>query len=292
MAVAAAPPAAPPTVPPTRLRKAYTTTTSLVISSKIGEKHSIEDILAGGLATGAYVDVVVGATNMLRVYGNKNDMILIPGPGNAVEAIGALEFLRKITGRAEFIFAEEDEDITITFSSAPTIGVVDYYVDPSAKDKTLPFGSQSKERILISWITHSATINATKTYDLDTALMPVGLPSLANGFIVPANYEYSLYGIIFASTKNVGTKPTYLHIWDEGTELFTPFDHKGLLIDPDNNLLKCDLTKRVYFKLPEPYVFSPGHKITINFDAVFDGTNTIAANTLLCGLIFLVKYTG
>jgi hypothetical protein len=289
-AAAAAPPAAPPTIPPTRLRKAYTTTTSLTVPAKIGEKHSIEDILASGLAAGAYVDIVVGATNMLRLFGIKNDMYLIPPPGAAPRAVGPLEFLREVTGRSELIFAEEDEDIIITFSSAPTIGVVDYYVDPSGKDKTLPFGTQSKERLLISWTTHSKTVNATDNYSLDTALMPTGLPAIVDGFVVPANYEYHLHGIVFASTKLGTTKPTYLHIWDEGTELFTPFDHKGLLVDPDANILKCDLRYGYYFKLPEPYVFGPGHKITLNFDATYDGTNTIAANTLLLGLVFVVKY--
>ncbi|MCC6014863.1 MAG: hypothetical protein LM564_04065 [Desulfurococcaceae archaeon] len=290
--MAAAPPAAPPAVAPTRLRKAYTTTTSLVIPAKVGERHSIEDILAYGLAAGAYVDVVVGATNMLRLYGNRNDMYLIPPPNAVVGGMGPLEFLRRVTGRTELIYAEEDEDITITFSSAPTIGVVDYFVDPSAKEKTSPFGSQSKERLLIAWVSHSRAINATGNYSLDTPLMPVGLPAVVDQFIVPANYEYHLHGIIFASTKVGSTKPTYLHIWDEGTELFTPYDHKGLLVDPDANLLKCDLRYGYYFKLPEPYVFAPGHKITLNFDAVFDGTNTIAAGTLLLGLILLVRYLG
>jgi len=288
--MAAAPPAAPPTVPPTRLRKTYTTTTTLTIPAKIGEKHSIEDILAAGMPSGSYVDIIVGATNILRLYSSRNDMVLIPAPGSAPESIGPLEFLRRVTGRGEYIFAEEDEDITITFSSAPTIAAVDYFVDPSAKDKTAPFGSQSKERILIAWVTHSKVINATGNYSLDKSLMPTGLPAVVDGFVVPANYEYSLYGLVFASAKAGSTKPTRLHIWDEGTELFTPFAREGLLIDPDANLLKCDLRYRYYFKLPEPYVFGPGHKITLNFDAVFDGTNTIAPETLLLGLIFLVRY--
>jgi len=290
--MAVAPPAAPPAIPPTRLRKAYTTTTSLTISSKIGEKHSVEDLFVSGLAAGAYVDFIIGATNMLRLYGNKHDMVLIPGPGTALKSIGPLEFLREVTGRTELLFAEEDEDLVLQFSSAPTIATLEYFVDPSGKDKTIPFGSQSKERLVIAWLTHSATINATKNYSLDVSLMPVGLPAITDGFIVPANYEYHVYSLIFASTKAGATKPTKLHIWDEGMELYTPFDHAGLLIDPDANLLKCDLRYGYYFKLPEPYVFSPGHKITLNFDASFDGTNTIAANSLLLGLVMLVRYLG
>jgi len=290
--MAVAPPAAPPAIPPTRLRKVYTTTTSLVIPAKVGEKHSLEDIFAAGLASGAYVDIVIGATNMLRLYGNKYDMVLIPPPGSAVESIGPLEFLRKVTGREELLFAEEDEDLTITFSSAPTITTAEYFVDPSAKDKTVPFGSQSKERILIAWLTHSKPVDATGNYSLDVSLMPVGLPAITDGTVVPANYEYHLYGLVFASTKAGSTKPTRLHIWDEGVELWTPFDHAGLLIDPDANLLKLDLRYGYYFKLPELYVFAPGHKLTINFDAVFDGTNTIAANSLLLGLVLLVRYLG
>ena len=290
--MAVPPPAAPPAIPPTRLRKAYTTTTALTIASKVGERHSIEDIFVYGLASGAYLDIVVGATNMVRLYGSKNDMVLISPPGSSPASLGVLEFLRKVTGREELIYAEEDEDLTIQFSDAPTIGVLEYFVDPATRDKTAPFGSQSKERIIVAWITHSVAINATKNYSLDTPLMPVGLPAIVDGFIVPANYEYHLYGLIFASAKSGSTKPTYLHIWDEGMELYTPFDHKGLLIDPDANLLKCDLRYGYYFKLPEPYVFSPGHKITLNFDASYDGTNTIAANSLLFGMIMLVRYLG
>ena len=290
--MAVAPPAAPPTIPPTRLRKAYTTTTTLTIPSKINEKHSIEDIFVSGLAAGAFVDIIVGATNMLRLYGNRGDMYLIPPPGSAIYSIGPLEFLRTITGRSEMIFAEEDEDLRLQFSSTPTIAVLEYFADVSAKDKTIPFGSQSKERVIIAWVTHSATINSTKTYDLDVSLMPVGLPTIVNGFIVPANYEYHLYGLIFASTKSGNTKPTRLHIWDEGTELYTPFDRAGLLIDPDANLLKCDLRYGYYFKLPEPYIFLPGHKITLNFEATYDGSNTIAANTLMLGMILLIRYLG
>jgi len=290
--MAAAPPAAPPTIPPTRLRLAYTTTTQLQVAAKVGEKHSIEDIAAQGLGAGAYVDLVVGSTNLLRLYGNKNDMVLIPSPASLKRSIGPLEWLRLITGREELIYAEEDEDITLTFSSAPTLGLMAYYVDPSTKDKTLPFGTQSKERIIIAWVTHSSAINATKSYNLDKALMPTGLPEVKDGFIIPANYEYTLYSIIFASAKSGSTKPTYLHIWDEGQELYTPFTHKGLLIDPDYNMLKLDLSNDIYFKLPEPYVFGPGHKITLKFDAEYDGTNAIAAETLLCGLVFLIRYLG
>jgi hypothetical protein len=291
-AAAAAPPGAPPSVPPTRLRRAYTNTTSLVVSARVGEKHSLEDIIATFPSARAYVDIAVGPSNMLRLYAHANDMYLIPPVGTATEAMGPMEFLRKLTGRTELLFAEEDEDITLTFSSAPTIAYLDYFVDPSTKDKTAPFGSQSKERLLITWVTHSSTIDATGNYSLNVALMPTGLPAVTDGFVVPANYQYALYGIIFASTKAGSTKPTYLHIWDEGTELFTPYDHKGLLVDPDNNSLKCDLRYRYYFKLPEPYVFGPGHKITLNFDATHDGTNTIAAQTLLLGLIWIVTYLG
>jgi hypothetical protein len=291
-AAAAAPPGAPPTVPPTRLRRAYTTTTTLSVPAKVGEKHSLEDIIATFAAAGAYVDIAIGPSNMLRLYAYRHDMYLIPPVGTATEAMGPLEFLRRLTGRTELLFAEEDEDITLTFSSAPTIAYIEYFVDPSTKDKTMPFGTQSKERLLITWATHSRAINATGNYSLDVALMPTGLPAVVDGFVVPANYQYSLYGIIFASTKSGSTKPTYLHIWDEGTELFTPFDHRGLLIDPDNNSLKCDLRYRYYFKLPEPYVFGPGHKITLNFDATYDGTNTIAAQTLMLGLIWVVTYLG
>jgi len=290
--VAVPPPAAPPAIPPTRLRKAYTSTTALTIASKVGERHSIEDIFVNGLASGAYIDIVVGATNMLRLYGSKNDMVLIPPPGSSPASLGVLEFLRKVTGREELIYAEEDEDITVRFSAAPAIAALEYFVDPATRDKTAPFGSQSKERIIIAWLTHTYAVNATGGYLLDVPLMPVGLPAIIDGFIVPANYEYHLYGLIFASGKAGSTKPTYLHIWDEGMELYTPFDHKGLLIDPDANMLKCDLRYGYYFKLPEPYIFSPGHKITLTFDAVFDGTNTIAAGTLLFGMIMLVRYLG
>jgi len=291
-AAAAAPPGAPPTVPPTRLRRAYTNTTTLTVPAKIGEKHSLEDVIATFGTAGAYVDIAIGPSNMLRLYATKYDMYLIPPVSTVSEAMGPLEFLRRLTGRTELLYAEEDEDITLTFSSAPTIAYLEYFVDPSTKDKTMPFGTQSKERLLITWATHSKTINATGNYSLDLALMPTGLPAVVDGFVVPANYQYSLYGIIFASTKAGSTKPTYLHIWDEGTELFTPYDHRGLLIDPDNNSLKCDLRYRYYFKLPEPYVFGPGHKITLNFDATYDGTNTIGAQSLLLGLIWIVTYLG
>jgi hypothetical protein len=127
-------------------------------------------------------------------------------------------------------------------------------------------------------ITHSAGISATGSYALDTPLNPTGFPDMKNGYIIPSGRKFVLKALAFRSASNVGSKTTYAHIWDETFEFFDPLTHKGVSVEPGKNMLAADIKTFDFYTFPD-YEISAGRKLTLTFDAYYDGTNAIAANT-------------
>ncbi len=271
--------------PLTDIRRYETTSQTLTLTPKVGHKFILDEVLADGPS---YADIKVGNTLVMRVPIAKNDCVFTPKPGGYSPSAGFLNWLRKYVMGA-FIKATPDKPLSIEFDAAPTKATIYYYDLPdnvsvgaeiTGVEDTLPY---------VGIITHSAAVSASGTVDFDTPVMPTGSLALKDGARVPANVVLNVYALAFASVANGGSKFTHLHVWAQDVELLTPEDHVGVSVDPDYNELKFDVTKLQAFVLKTPYPYKPGYLLTLKGDAVYDGTNTLGAETNYAYIIGLLK---
>ncbi len=267
------------------IRYFYTASASSVtIPARTGYRHRILELYIDNPTDKSYVDVYVGSRIVARLPLKWGDSLFVAPNNASFSNTSLLGFIRKLYGEDYVIEADTSEDITFTFSSTQSGIHIFYQEDTEAVDKTKPLRSLSPTRVLFHLVTHSSAINATKNYSLDTPIIPTGFTAIADGFVFPSGKQFTLKALAFGSASSGNTKPSKLHIWKENFEFFTPYDHSGVSIAPGNNFLNFDITRQDYFDIPD-VTFVSGQKITLNFDAVYDGTNSIASGTLALVLI-------
>jgi len=260
--------------------------TELKIAAKAGESHKVVEMFIDSPPADSYFDVIVGNVVVARIPILYNDCLFVAPYTGSMYNKSICELLKQIFGPDCEFEADQDEDLTFKFSaSVPTVHVF-YQVGPPGINKSKLLRSLCKTFVLFHMITHSAEIGATGNYALDTPLPPTGFPDIKHGYVIPSGRQLVLKALAFRSASNVNTKTTYVHIWDENFEFFDPLGHKGISVEPTKNVLAVDIKTFDIFTFPD-YIFLPGHKLTLNLDAVYDGTNKIAAGTAKLFLIGL-----
>ena len=258
--------------------------TTVEIRPTAGLNTQILEVWVDGPADRSHVDVTVGTTLIGRFPVKWNDCLFFAPFTGSIENISFFGLLREIFGPDVFIEADESETITFTFSAAPTAVHVLYRHTSGTIDKTKPLRSRQARTPFVPIITHNATINATGNFALDTHLRPTGFPEIRNGAVIPSGLRFILKALAFGSTSAGNTVPTFAHIWRKTFELFTPITHQGVSVHPSRNLLLFDVRFKDVFTVPD-YAFEAGDTITLNFDATYDGSNTIPAQRLALFLI-------
>jgi hypothetical protein len=252
---------------------------SVTIPARVGYRHRILELYIDSPADRSYFDVYVGSRIVGRFPVKWGDSLFVT-PNNASKDNKSLfGFIRDIFGSDYYVEGDASEDITFNFSSNQTGIHIYYQEDTEAVDKTKPLRSLSPSRVLFHILTHSSPINASRNYSLDTAIIPTGFLSITDGSVFPSNTQWIIKALAFGSAQAGSTTPTFLHLWKDNFEFFTPFDHSGVSIKFNQNFLNFDITRGDFFDIPD-VVFQSGNKLSVNFDASFDGTNTISANTL------------
>ena len=261
------------------IRYSYTDSgTSVTIAARSGESHKIKEIYIDSPGADTYMDVGIGTKVVSRVPIALGDNTYVSPYSGSLEKKSIIGLIQELFGNDVFFEADEDEDITLTFSGTETGIHVFYEVGKTGIDKTKLGRSACENYIEFAIATHSSSIAASGNYALDTALAPEGFPDIKDDFIVPSGRHFDLRAIAFASTASGSSIPTKLHFYDETYEFFDPLNHAGVTIDPSHNILKADVTNMTLYKV-EPYIIDSGHKVTLTMDATYDGTNAIAADT-------------
>jgi hypothetical protein len=260
--------------------------TSVTIPAKSGESHKILEIFIDSPAADSYFDVAIGNVTVTRVPILFNDCLFVAPYTGSMYNESIIALIHKIFGAEADFEADQDEDLTLTFSSAPGTVHIFYSVGPAGIDKSKLLRSGCKVFALFHILTHSKDINASGNYSLDTPQTPVGFPDIKDAYIIPSGRQLILKALAFRSASNAGSKTTYAHIWDENFEFFDPVTHKGISVEPTKNVLAVDIKTFDIYSFPD-YIFLPGHKLTLTFDAAYDGTNAIAKNTAKLILIGL-----
>jgi translation elongation factor EF-1beta len=273
-----------------QLRYAYLASgTQLKIPAKTGYNHTILEIYIDSPATNSYMDVYVGSKIVARFPVKWGDSLFVAPNSASINNKSLLGWIRDFFGEDYKIEGDSSEDISFNFSATQT-GVHVFYLEHTNNiDKSRPLRSLSPTKVLFHILTHSAAINATKNYSLDTAIIPTGFMEIKDGWICPSGKRFTLKALAFGSAQAGSTTPTFLHIWKENLEYITP-DHGGVSVRYGQNTLAFDITRNDFFDIPD-ITFEAGQKLTINFDASFDGTNAIPANTLAAILIGLEEAT-
>jgi hypothetical protein len=262
---------------------------SVTIAAKPGESHKIIEMYIDSPAADSYMDFAIGNVTVARIPILLSDCLFVAPYTGSMYNLSIIELIHRIFGADVDFEADQDEDLKITFSSAPGTVHIFYAVGKAGIDKTKLLRSACKNFMLFHMITHSATIDASKNYSLDTPLAPTGFPDIKDAFIIPSGRKLVLKGLAFRSASNAGSKTTYVHVWDETFEFFDPLTHKGISVEPGKNALAVDIKTFDVYTFPD-YEISAGRKLTLNFDAVYDGTNAIAANT--AKLVLIGLWTG
>ena len=263
----------------------FDSVTQAVIEKENGISKRIIDVWIDSVPDKTYMDVSIGTSRVLRTPLKWGDCLFVSEPEQSFHDTSILQLLGwMFPGFA--IEGDEDEDITFEFNNTiPTLHVL-YAVGPAGIKKTQLGRSLCDELIFACPITHSKDITASGNYKLDKCLNPTGFPEIKDGFVIPSGRRFVLKAIAFGSAIAGSTTPTYLHLWDERLELFSPLDHTGVSVAHGKNLLAADIKFEDIVKVKD-YVIPAGHKLTLNFDASHDGTNNIAAETLALFLIGL-----
>ncbi|MCI4411763.1 MAG: hypothetical protein JHC38_08855 [Thiotrichales bacterium] len=252
---------------------------SVTIPARVGYRHRILELYIDSPASNSYFDVYVGSRIVGRFPIKWGDSTFVAPNSGSKDNISLFGFIRNLFGSDYYIEGDASEDITFNFSASQTGIHIYYQEDTEAVDKTKPLRSLSPSRVLFHILTHSSSINASKNYSLDTPVIPTGFLSIADGSVFPSNTQWIIKALAFASAQSGSTTPTYLHIWKDNFEFFTPFDHSGVSVKYGQNFLVFDITRGDYFDIPD-VVFQSGNKLSVNFDASYDGTNSISAQTL------------
>jgi len=273
-----------------QLRYAYLALGSeLKIPAKTGYNHTILEIYIDGPATNSYMDVYVGSKIVARFPVKWGDSLFVAPNSASINNKSLLGWIRDFFGEDYKIEGDSSEDITFRFSAKQT-GIHVFYLEHTNNiDKSRPLRSLSPTKILFHILTHLEGINATKNYSLDTPVIPTGFMEIKDGWICPSGKRFTLKALAFGSAQAGNTTPTFLHIWKENLEYITP-DHGGVSVRYGQNTLAFDITRNDFFDIPD-ITFEAGQKLTINFDASYDGTNAIPANTLAAILIGLEEAT-
>jgi len=252
---------------------------SVTIPARVGYRHRILELYIDSPADKSYFDVYVGSRIVGRFPVKWGDSLFI-APNNASKDNKSIfSFIRDLFGSDYYIEGDASEDITFSFS-APQTGIHIYYQeDTEAVDKTKPLRSLSPSRVLFHILTHSSAINSTKNYSLDTSIIPTGFLNIADGSVFPSNTLWVVKALAFGSAQAGSTTPTFLHLWKDNFEFFTPYDHAGVSVKYGQNFFVFDITRGDFFDIPD-VTFQAGNKLSVNFDATYDGTNAIPANTL------------
>jgi hypothetical protein len=268
----------------------FNNVTTAIIPKAPGESHRIIDIWIDNVPDRTYVDISVGTTTVARLPLKWGDVILVSEPEYSFNDVSTLQFFGKLfPGFA--IEADEDEDITFVFNNTiPTLHVL-YAAGPRGVKKDELGRSRSTNFVYAAPITHSVALNATMNFPLDLCLFPTGFPNIKDGTVIPSGRQFVLKAIAFGTAAAGSTTPTRLHIWDERTELFTPVDHAGVSVASGRNLLAADITREDIVRIKD-YVILPGHKLTLNIDVSYDGTNAIAPQSVALFLIGLWSVVG
>lgn len=273
-----------------QLRYAYLSSgTTLTIPAKTGYNHTILEIYIDSAPDKTYMDVYVGSKIVARFPVKWGDNLFVAPNLGSLNNKSLLGWIRDFFGEDYQIEGDSSEDISFKFNNTVT-GIHIFYREHTENiDKARPLRSLSPTKVLFHIVTHSSAVNATKNYSLDTPVIPTGFMDIKDGWICPSGKRFTLKALAFGSAQSGSTTPTFLHIWKENLEYITP-DHGGVSVKYGQNTLSFDITRNDYFDIPD-IVFEAGQKLTLNFDASFDGTNSIAANTLAAILIGLEETT-
>jgi len=261
-------------------------TNEVVIPAKSGESHRILEIFIDSPANNSYFDVIIGTKPVARIPVKYNDCLFVAGYTGSVRNQSIIALLKELFGEEFDFVADEDEDITLKFSATQGTIHVFYEVSEAGIDKTRLGRSQCDDYMLFAIATHTKEINASGNYEFDKAITPTGFPDIINEFIVPTGRKFVLKAMAAGVTASGDTKPTAMHLYDETFEFFDPEDHQGISIEPNKNMLTVDIKTFDIYRVDD-YEIMPGHKITWTFDAVYDGTNTLAAESIYGILIGL-----
>ena len=258
--------------------------TTVTIPARTGYRHRILDIFIDSPADRSYFDVYVGSRIVGRFPVKWGDCTFVAPNAYSMRNRSLFSWIREVFGEDYYVEGDQSEDITFQFNTSQT-GIHVYYIeDTEAVDKSKPLRSLSPVRVLFHILSHSQAVNASKNYSLDTAIIPTGYLTIADGSVFPANTKWVVKALAFCSAKAGNTQPTYLHFWKDNFEYFDPFTHGGVAVMPGSNFLAFDITRFDYFDVPD-ITFLPGNKITVNFDAAYDGTNALAAGSLALVII-------
>lgn len=265
--------------------------TTVIISAKANTSHRIIEMWVDDPAPNSWVDIQVGRVIVARIPISLGDSLFVAPYTGSIYNESIMALIRKLFGNDTYIEADEDENITMTFSDSPGAVHILYEEDKAGIDKRKILHSQAQALALFHILTHSKDVNANGEYALDTVKAPTGFPQFRDGKALESGTRFTLRALVFGTAASGSTSPTYLHVWRKTFELFTPETHSGLTVKPGNNVLVGDIKTMDFFRVPD-YAFLPGEEITLRFEAVYDGTNTLSAESaylVLVGLYEMAK---
>lgn len=271
---------------PGRLRYAECTSCSeLKIPAKAGIVHRLIEVYVEGAPNKSTLTIRVGPRDVFVSPAVWHDLKAVSELETARCQMSLMALVRQVFGDDYLVEARQFEDISIVLSGTASRIVALYEELVGAEvDASKPLRSGSEVQVGIFPITHTATINASGRYSFDDPKVPPGWFGPKDGVTIPANRELVIRGIAVGSVANVGTKPTYFHLLIDNYEYFTPYSLTGVSIDPAANLLRLDVTQ-LYAMVLDPITVKPGQKLGLQFDATYDGANSIAAGEIVLGII-------
>lgn len=290
--MAAAPP--PPSAwKPPHLQRVSSTTGTLVIPSRVGQRRILLDYFVSATSPG-FAEIRVGNAIVARIYDNMQQAKLVGDLTYRYEKFGFLWWLNTRFPDLPQFNASQDEDIIITRYGASRIDAYFAVVEGGdVTSRTLPGGSQAPVHTFVLNLTNGNAITSTGRFRLDAVDMPEGLTVFSDGTRMAPNIRFTVHVIAFQSPKVGSTKPTRLHIFDEFIELFTSENNEGLSVDPDGaNELAFSLSPPTFFIVDPPYVFEPNRLLSFLVDVTHDGTNNIPAGWIKLMLIGKREFIG
>lgn len=275
-------------------RKGVAANAVLTLDKLNNHRRTLTDFFVKDGVSG-FSDIKVGNVTLLRIWDNLVQAVLVKGLETRMQKHGFLWYLSQIIPEFPFPTATEDEIISITRDTAAD-RIDLYYKDQEGGDisnKEVLGGSQAPKQLFVLNMTHLAAITAAGKQVFDKVDLPSGLSFFTDGTRLSANKRFTLYAIAGDFVKNIDTKATNVHIFDERIELFTSEDNTGLVVDDDDESeLAFSLAPLKAFVLPTPYIFEPNRLMTLNMDIVRPGANNLTAESQKLFLIGTVETVG